>query len=466
MNKLIKFFSISLFGYIFGVLFLATPYFAIALPAIFILSLNAVLAVAAWLVSEIYLGNFQVLGANPRTIIALTLGSIFMLREIISYRGENLKRTLIFLKIPLLLVILGIITNIISGAKFPEYSRWLITLISNLMMVLLMAFGIRNKQQFRQVIFIFLAIVIIDCGIGLLQYLGLKQAYDIREYLSKSQIYSPAGRILGLSRNIIEYSYLLLLGFFIFAGNVIGKKIDRKLIMEFGLIVVGMTLIINATRSAIGGIFLSLIIYSFFHRKIFREKTIPKQNIIFGLGVIFLIFIAYFVIKGNDSSSIFSKKWLTLQDTSAVGRLSRFQLAFNVSIDNPFGIGTANYEKYLYDYWSKLPSMRGISLEEFSAHNNFLRTTLEYGFLGGILLVIFLITLFKKSVVLFKKTNDVYIKNFMIAVFYYLVAYIFQIFFHNFGPFYGDNLFWFLIGLLACAANIIFKEERQENLDV
>jgi len=465
MNKFLKILSISIFGYLFGVLVLAMPYFAIALPALFLLSLNSVVAVAAWLVSEIYLGNYQILGANPRTIIALVLGTIFMYKEIISYKGENLRRTFYFLKIPLLIVLLGLATNILSGAKFPEYSRWLITLLSNLMMVLLMGFGIRNRVQFRQVIFIFLIIVIIDCGIGIFQYLGVEQAYNIRQYLSKTQIYSPAGRILGLSRNIIEYSYILLLAFFLFAGNVIGKEIKYRQLMKFGLIILAITLIINATRSALGGIFAALIVYLFFHHKIFREKTVSKQGIIFCLIAMVLLFsMAYFIFQSNESN-IFSKKWLLLQDTSAVGRLSRFQLAFNISLDNPLGIGTVNYDKYLYDYWTKLPSSRGISLEEFSVHNNFLRTVLEYGFLGGILLLIFLVTLFRKSVVLFKKTNDAYMKNTLMGIFYFLIAYNFHIFFHNFGPFYADNLFWFFIGLLTCANNIIYQEEGQESIN-
>ncbi len=457
---------ISAFGYLFGVSIFAMPYFVIALPALFLLSLNAVAAVTFWLVSEICFGNYQILGANPRTIIALVIGSIFLLREIISYKGTNLRRTLDFLKIPLLLVALGVITNIYSGAKFYEYTRWLVTISSNLMIVLLMGFGIRNIRQFKNVIFIFLIIVTVDSGIGILQYLGVQEAYGIREFLAKSQIYSPAGRILGLSRNIIEFSYILLLGFFMFAGNLFGKPKKFKLFMELGLIVVTITLFINATRSAMGGVFFALIGYLILHRKIFHEKILSRLKIVLVLCAMgLLFFVAYFTFQTSGNTNFFSKKWFLLQDTSALGRLSRFHLAYDVSMDHPFGIGTVNYDKYLYEYWTKQPAMRGISLEEFSVHNNFLRTTLEHGFLGGILLIVFLLTLFRKTISLIRITKDIYMKNILLGIFYFFFAYIFNIFFHNFGPMYGDNIFWFLIGLLACATNIIYQEKKEAGIN-
>lgn len=466
MNKILKLFSVSAFGYSFGALFLPMPYVVIILPVLFLLSLNAVFAVTAWLISEIYLGNYQISGANPRTFIALALGVIFLCREIMVYRGANLRRTFGFLKIPLLLLFLGLVINIVSGAKGHEYSRWLVTLISNMMVVLVMGFGIRNEKDLRRIVSIFLAIVMIDCAIGILQYAGIQQAYDIRAFLSKTQIYSPVGRILGLSRNIIEYSYLLLLGFFLFAGHVFSKEIKSKNFIKFGLIILAATLIINATRSAIGGVFAALIVYVFFHQKIFHEEIISRRKVLIGLTMMVLLFAAvYLVFQGKPENGLFSKKWMSFQDTSAVGRLSRFQLAADVSLHHPLGIGTVNYEKYLYAYWTDLPTNRGISLNEFSVHNNFLRTILEYGFLGGILLVFFLITLFRRLTFLFTKTNDAYMKGILFAIFYFLCAYIFHIFFHNFGPMYGDNLFWFMTGLLVCAANITYQKKQGVGID-
>jgi len=429
---------------------------------------NPLIGITGWLFSEIFLGNYQIFGANPRTYIAFVLGFYFLIRELLIYKGENLKRIFAFIKIPLSILILGITINVFLNTSLNNYFRWVVTFLSNIATVIFIGLAIRNERSLRKVVNIFIFLLAINALVGIFQYIGIEQAYAIRQSIAKIEIHAHQGRVLGLSRNCIKYSYVLLLGITLLLGMLFWQDKERKkerMFLYISIWLIGLALILNGTRSAIGGILISVLFYTFFDKKILGEKVYTAKRIFTIFFIIFVLaFTTFFVLEMFGLKYVLSPQQIFLRDFSAIGRIPRVKLAIEVLSHNILGVGGMwNYVEKISSYWSNIGLTKGISFKSFSSHNHFLSAFIYYGIIGGILFIIYMLKLLKSCVVHYRNTSSTYLKGIFLGGGLFIAAYCVNIFFHNYGPLDGDNLVWFFIGIITASVNI--EKERNNNLD-
>jgi O-antigen ligase len=412
-----------------------------------------------WLIGEIFLGDFQIFGANIRTFIAISLGLYYLINDFVVHKGANSRLVVPFVKIPLALLVLGIVLNIYSNIPYIDMLRWIGTFSSNILTVFLLGIAINKEKHLKQIIYIFILILTINATIGILQYVGIGEMYVLREYLAKVKISGQEGRSLGLSRDVIEFAYQIQLSFCIIFGMSFLLKeriVLRRILLVCTLFINIVALGFCATRSAIGGIVLSGFICFVFGRRILGFNF--KSNILsFVLLFVFVLCIGglYKFNVNNSTVTNNTVKILTLKDSSALGRWPRMKLAFTVFINNPMGIGTEDYGKYILpSYWTRVGSDSDMTTEEYSPHNHYLKVFLHFGILGGLLFIVFMFKLFKLSFRLYKIVQIDLLKGFLIGGILFFMAYPVNIFFHNYGPLMGDNLFWFFLGLLAAITKL------------
>ncbi|HEC93680.1 MAG TPA: O-antigen ligase domain-containing protein [Candidatus Atribacteria bacterium] len=461
-------------GYIFGRFISLGPYIFWMLPIILGISfLFPIIGVIGWIISEIFLGNYQIFGANPRTFIAFAFAFYFLIRELIIHKGKNLKAISGFIKIPLIILMVGIMINIFLNTPFTNYFRWIVTFLSNISTVIFLGLFIKDEKILKKVVNIFIFILGINALVGIFQYIGIEQAYTIRQYLTKVEIYAHQGRVLGLSRTCIEYAYVLQLGFALLLGLLFWQDKKRRIeriFLYISIWIIGIALILNGTRSAIGGIVLSILFYTFFDKKLLGEKIYtPKRIFAIFFVILVLGFSTFSILKMLGLEYILSPRQILLKDPSAIGRIPRVKLALNVFIHHPLGVGGwNNYVEKINFYWKNLGISRGIYWNEFSVHNHFLRTFVYYGIVGGILFILYILKLLKTCIVNYKNAAfSNYLKGVFLGGAIFIVAYCFNIFFHNAGPLAGDNLFWFWVGIIVSGINIVKNKkyiyERSNN---
>lgn len=440
-------YSIILFGY-----------YPLLLLAFLLLLVYPLSGLIFWLISELLLGNYQILGANPRVFVVISLMALYFAKVRVNREELYIEHAMPFIKIPCIVLVIGLMVNIYLSNPLPTYARWMITYISNMMTVVVIVMVVKNERDLRTLVISFVLILGANAMIGIMQHIGFEQLYEFRRYLGKLEIEAHQGRIIGLSRSAIEYAYVLLLGVCLAIGLLhervqILTKTTKFLYLSSFLIIVA--LILNGTRSAIGGVLIMTLLYALFGHKVMhmypqRLSSTRSIFLLFFLGFAVTVLITYTL----DIPFILSVDQLRLQDTSAMGRLSRFQLAIDVLAQNPLGVGEIeSYSNEVLHVWSKLAYTKVLSDKSFSIHNHFLLAFVFYGIIGGVLFLIYILQVLRLCKNGYQKASSPLLKSIFLGGLF-LPAYYINIFFHNAGPLRGDNLYWFYIGLLAAGVKV------------
>ena len=111
-------------------------------------------------------------------------------------------------------------------------------------------------------------------------------------------------------------------------------------------------------------------------------------------------------------------------------------------------------------YYSKVKSLESseVVLTETS-HNHYLRIFSYYGIPGFFLAMWFLWKIIRIERSLLKFAHDPFLKGIGLGSIGLFVGYILNTSFHNAGFFGGDNFFWYIVGILLAAYNIVSREK-------
>lgn len=281
------------------------------------------------------------------------------------------------------------------------------------------------KNYFRILIcFIF----IISYSLVLFLFYGTNtyEDYSLNKILYFFSVFLPLifySKIKGLDDKFIKSLFLAVTIFFLVGLTKFNSSPDRMAIFGGGPIVfarwIGVFLILsthfikNSTLNLIL-ILLSLfliiktgskgpfifIILTFILSLFYKLKRMK----FFILSVLFICVYPILIISleeliGPRIFSIFTLEFL--EATSTVGRLDRWRLAYNVFLENPFGVGLGNYVPY-----SKFIESNSFILSEYP-HNLFLELASELGILGIVIVIYLLFRSYKyitnPNVVFYKK---------------------------------------------------------------
>jgi O-antigen ligase len=189
-------------------------------------------------------------------------------------------------------------------------------------------------------------------------------------------------------------------------------------------------LFLSFSMSSIGGAVLSSIFLAL------RKRKIPHlPSIFFGLlGTLTLMLLLF--IK-RDFNFV-----------SAESRIFHFYAGINVFLDNYiYGLQGREYTVLGKTYLEEFANVPEYVFHE-AVHNSYLLALLKIGGLG-IVLIIFLIYLIASLC----KTHE--LSSFRGRYLYslYFPAYFITAFFHNSGPYTGDQLFWIALSLMIVTTN-------------
>jgi hypothetical protein len=258
---------------------------------------------------------------------------------------------------------------------------------------------------------------------------GIIQFYNIGIYnLIVSQfsfLYVPSilsDRIYGLSSSPINFSYELLVGFFISLFFLLKQKNILNLMF---FLLIFFALYLNQTRSALLSILIVYLLYII--------KNLRVNNL-----YIFIIFGTFISVLFFSSTSIFGiQSRFLLDDLSSSARIPMFLTALRYSILNPFGTGQYNLIGTNIDL-SIFDSEVAFLIFNNYTHNQFTNFLVEFGYIGlGLLLSIYV--LFIKFYTL--SINKSIVFNF---IYFSIISYSINAMAHNGGIMHAEPLVWII----------------------
>jgi hypothetical protein len=257
---------------------------------------------------------------------------------------------------------------------------------------------------------------------ALLQSIDFPLSWEVRRLIGQIQgdpadikeILRTQGRPLGLNFTPILLSYHLVASY---ALANLSYRLGLMSGRTYAVIAV-ITLLASAasgTRSLLLGVLLHETLQLALRGKI---KSILLLGVM-GAGVVG----GYYYLTQQGSRIV------SVDDASAVSRLTLFQFGLRLLMENPFGYGlgmnTADHAWKFFQEFSHLPKASAIF--RISIHNAFINFLLQYGLLGGVYMIACAIFNLKLT-------------WFVMVTFF---PYCINAFFHNAGVFVGELYFWF-----------------------
>ncbi|MDZ4138771.1 MAG: O-antigen ligase family protein [Erythrobacter sp.] len=409
----------------------------------------AAVGLALLLVLNVVLIGWWVSGVPVRGLVAGAL----MCAVLVAYPQRMMQAITKFAPVLWLgagLALLGAVVSLANGTGLVEIFVAITEVHIQVAITLLVAVVLSDVAGMRVAAMTFVAVIGFSVLIGLLQFIEVEGAWNLREALGRFQDEEVHlkdafihGRPLGLAFSPIQFSTHACLAFAVFA--IVREKYqlatwgkaeaDFAILVAIGILC--MSALISGTRSPILGAALFMLIYA-----VRRPGSTLILLVVFGGAIVALIGPLLLEILQTAQPRI-----LRTDDNSATGRESLFTYGLMLFINNPLGYG---FEFTPSDHWQKywqeiytLTNPSGIRTAEL--HNYLLNMMNVY----GIGLIIFLPLIYA----LLKRARYVLI---------FFIPYIIHIMFHNSGPFWNDTIFWFAVAALALPLGQLDSEQSNQ----
>ncbi|MEH6992828.1 O-antigen ligase family protein [Neobacillus drentensis] len=261
-----------------------------------------------------------------------------------------------------------------------------------------------------------------------------------------------SGRIAGLADYAIPLASQLSLIIPIVIAQLMfcNKKMLRIRNTIFLILLVIATLYTEVRSALIGVCFAGAYIY-------LNKSNINKKNLIrdiFRFSSVLLISAILYIGIGNYFNE---DRFTNFTDESALSRLPMQITAINYALYHPFGTGIYNisYEYIPKGFLNNPEIISGVISN--TSHNQFSNMLIYYGFIGLFLLVLLYVTIIKELNESLKKVQqNTQYKWILIGLKGSFYSSIINSLFHNGGPFIGDIVIWFVIGLSIAACKLVY----------
>ncbi|TYC85094.1 O-antigen ligase [Novosphingobium sp. BW1] len=382
------------------------------------------------------------LGLPVRSLVAMgLLGALILLRP--SDAIMAMKRLSGFCLIALYLSVLGFVLSLFSGGDIGAALLATVQISGQAVVQTLLAAIVAECCGARPTLKIFVILIGVTSLVAVLQFIGVGVAWNVRDALSGVQGDVVEGRFSealdgGEVRSIgLSYSKTILAGqiclafaaYLLMRLQVVKRlrsiRIDMSLThLGYGLLVLAFVAIAGGNRSPLLGGAVVLVL--------FLLRTRPRLFVLAMVLCFPVILVANSILAELQSAT--DSRILQTGDNSSLGRLTLIKYGVMLFVDNPFGYG-ATFEprdyalQYLGYFWGD-PTKSYIY--RYPLHNYVMSVANIYGVLA--LPVLF------KVIGIFRKNVLIYIT---------FAAYITHILFHNSGPFYQNEIFfWFVVGVV------------------
>lgn len=393
----------------------------------------AVATFAALLMAGVAFNSFRIGGFPIRGLAAA--GVLFLAVLFYSEVARAvLKRNLLLFALASGLALLGTFVSAVNGAPAAAILRELTEVHVQAAATIMVAAILARVAGARASAIAIVAVIGVSACVAVAQMMDVQPAWALRRALGPLPDEALEGldfadrRPSGLSYSPIQLSTHLCLAFAAFVAvreRLRGSSAADPLVMP-ALFALFAASIACATRSPILGGFLFLAVYAVQR----RHSWVPLFLV---LGAIFAYFAWPLLIGALESNA---PRVTRTDDNSAAARATLVYYGLRLFADNPLGYGFTFAPMTLWSsYWPDLYTMaapRGT--RENDLHNYFVNMLNIYG-IGILLLTPLIARLLSRS------------KSSLI----FFIPYFVHILFHNSGPFYNDNVIWFVIAAIAAA---------------
>jgi len=398
----------------------------------------ALVAFAALLASTMMLNAYRIGGFPIRGLAAagvLLFTAVFFFDE----ARQALRRNLPVLALAAGLAALGTFVSIVNGTQAGAILQALMEIHVQAAIIIVVAAVLAQVAGPKACTFAIVAVIGISACVALAQMMDLEPAWSLRRALGPLPAEATEGlelldrRPTGLSFSAIQLSTQLCLAFaaFVAVRDKVRRQTDASSPADPAVILALLAFfaasIVVATRSPILGGFVFLSIYSLQR----RNSWLPLVLILTAV----LLYLAWPLVIGVIEAN--APRVTRTDDNSAAARLTLVYYGWRLFADNPLGYGFSFAPMTLWtSYWPDLymmPAPRGARENEL---HNYLATMLNIYGIGILLLAPLLAKVLRQAR----------------ASLIFFLPYVVQILFHNSGPFYNDNVIWFVIAAIAAAS--------------
>lgn len=406
----------------------------------------AFLTFASLLAATVALNSFKIAGFPIRGVVAagiLILAILFCFDE----AKRAFKNNFAVLGLAAGLAVLGVFVSLVNGANLDAVLRSLTEVHVQAAITLMVAAILAQVAGPRACVFAIIAVIGISACVAVGQMLDMPSAWALRSALGPLPNEATEGldftarRPTGLAYSPITFSTQLCLAFAAFTAvrdkfriSTFGKSSADPGVM-LALLALFAACIACATRSPILGGLMFLAAYSMQR----RTSWLP----LFLIVATVVIYLAWPLIM--DVVQTNAPRVARADDDSAAARLTMVYFGMRLFADNPFGYGLTFEPMMLWGkYWPELytmPAPAGVRVHDL--HNYVMSMLNIYG-LGILLLMPIVAKLLRRAG----------------ASLIFFVPYMVQILFHNSGPFYNDNVIWFIIAAIAATSQATATDVR------
>lgn len=315
------------------------------------------------------------------------------------------------------------------------------------------AYFTNTIRRLRLFIYFIAIALTVSSAAGILQFFGIQSAWDLHAALNPDILETELSsginlraHIAGLANYSIPLAYSLCAFIPLFLSLIHVKNIGSKLDKYFFSVVVlisGIAMMLSMSRSGILGMGVGTIMVMF-------NKVSLRRKI--GVSLVFALFVAIvFIIPAVQDR-------LTQNTESTRGTAARTILGLHMALDNPLGTGGGMSRSFIDSFeenYIKVYDMEGAQARNISApHNQFIDTSIYYGFLGLALLILFNFYAFRIMADLKNGQDGDFVNSVAIGAEGSLMAYIIHSMFHNAGPFMGELYIWYLLATVISLSRI------------
>jgi len=300
-----------------------------------------------------------------------------------------------------ILATLGLIISLINDRTLSIVIDGELKLVQSYL-VILVSYYILVEFGFKVLGISIIILTLPTAIVGILQGLNIDIAWEIHDMLNHFMgvtmdaefLEAQKGRAPGLANFAIPQSSLLLSIIFLTCYFILAVKGNPKLqylLFILNLIFV-LAILASQTRSALGAAFITIIIV--YLKSLKFEKIIP-------FGLFFLLAFIFFTLVIGDTTDTVDSRLASLGDQSAMDKLTLSKYSIDLFLHQPYGYGF-NFDtvKYATPFFLNNNTLFDYDVLEKAqylvpVHNAMAHIAITYGFIGLILLFIYIYQLSK-----------------------------------------------------------------------
>ncbi|MCW3796991.1 O-antigen ligase family protein [Sphingomonas sp. BN140010] len=396
----------------------------------------AAAAFAALLTATIALNAYRVGGVPIRGLAVIAVLGIATLAYL-DVAKRVLEENLLLLGLAAGLATLGIFVSLVNGAPLLDVLRAVVEVHIQAAATIMVAAILARVAGARASAMIIVGVIGVSALVAVAQAMDIAAAWRFRRALGPLPTEAIEGlnfldrRPVGLSFSPISLATHLCLAlatFLAVRSKLRGLSSSADPLVVPAFLAFCAACIACATRSPILGGFIFLAAYT-----IQRRASWLILFLIVGAAVVYL---AWPLLVGFIETA--APRVLRTDDNSAEARSTLVYYGLRLFADNPLGYGLTFAPMTMWQpYWADLYMMQAPQgTRENDLHNYLVNMVNIYG-IGLLLFAPVMARLLWRSR----------------ATLIFFIPYLVHIFFHNYGPFYNDNVIWFVIAAIAAAAS-------------